>query len=491
VCGSELLFDSTTQLKGWETRLRRALCPISIIVHSLTKAPIRLVLGLLAVTWVLPCAFGDVGVTTLFSFNQANGAQPAAGLIQGSDGAFYGTTEVGGSQNNGTVFRITPAGAFTNVLSFTGTGGAYPGANPAASLVWGTNGNLYGTTSAGGTNDYGAIFQMTAGGAFTSLVSFTGTNGPVLGNYPNGLTKGGDGNFYGTTQMGGTNDILSGGDGTIFRVTPAGALTTLFCFNSTNGANPYAGLVQGTNGNFYGTTQAGGSNGVGTIFEVTTNGVLTSLVSFNTTNGANPQAGLVQGGDGNFYGTAYFGGSTNAGTVFRLTPTGGFTTLVSFNNTNGANPYASLVQGADGNFYGTTELGGTNNNGTAFAISPTGVLTTLASFAGTTNNSYPVAGLVTGADGYLYGTTAFGGVNYQGTIFRFPPPPNFLSRKQTGGVLTFTWSAAVGQTYEVQFKTNLNQAIWIDLFTNTATGSTATNSDTIGPDRQRFYRIRL
>jgi len=452
---------------------------------------------MLAVNWIVPCAFGDVGLTTLFSFNTiTNGGQPAAGLVQGPDGAFYGTAEIGGSGNNGTVFKITPAGLFTNRLSFTGTSGPYPGANPAANLVWGANGNLYGTTSAGGTNDSGTIFQMTTNGAFTSLVSFTGTNGAALGIYPNGLVQGQDGNFYGTTQMGGTNDISSDGDGTIFRVTPAGTLTTLFCFNNTNGASPYAVLVQGTNGNFYGTTWAGGSNGLGTIFEVTTNGVLTSLISFNAANGANPQAGLVQGGNGNFYGTAYSGGAysgsgTNFGTVFTMTPGGALTVLVSFNKANGANPFASLVQGADGNFYGTTQLGGTNNNGTAFEISPAGALTTLVSFGGATNNSYPLAGLVPGADGYFYGTTAFGGSYQQGTVFRFPPPPNFLSWQRAGGVLTFTWSAAVGQTYRVQFQTNLNQTIWNSLVTNTATGSTATNSDIIEPDRQRVYRVSL
>jgi len=149
------------------------------------------------------------------------------------------------------------------------------------------------------------------------------------------------------------------------------------------------------------------------------------------------------------------------------------------------------VQGADGNFYGTTQLGGTNNNGTAFEISPAGALTTLVSFGGATNNSYPLAGLALGADGYFYGTTAFGGSYQQGTVFRFPPPPNFLSWKQASGALTFTWSAAVGQTYQVQFKTNLNQTIWNNLVTNTATSSTSTNSDTMGPDRQRFYRVSL
>ncbi|MGD0745228.1 MAG: choice-of-anchor tandem repeat GloVer-containing protein [Verrucomicrobiota bacterium] len=460
-------------------------------MHSPEKTSFRLLLGLLAANSITPCALGDVGLTNLFSFNQSNGAQPAAGLVQGPDGAFYGTTETGGSSLVGTVFKITPAGAFTNLLSFTGTSGPYPGANPVANLAWGTNGNLYGTTSTGGTNDCGTIFQMTAGGGFTSLVSFTGTNGAAPGIYPNAVAQGRDGNLYGTTQMGGTNDILSGGDGTIFRATPAGTLTTLFCFNYTNGAYPYGGLVQGTNGNFYGTTQAGGTNGVGTVFEVTTNGVLTSSISFNTANGANPQAGLAQGGDGNFYGTAYYGGSTNAGTVYKMTPTGGLTSLLSFNNTNGANPYASLVQGADGNFYGTTQLGGTNNNGTAFEISPAGVLITLVSFSGTTNNSYPVAGLVLGADGYFYGTTAYGGSYSRGAIFRFAPPPNILSWKRAGGAFAFTWSAAVGQNYQVQFKTNLTQASWNNLATNTAVGPTATNSDAIGPDRQRFYQVKL
>ncbi|MFZ1073830.1 MAG: choice-of-anchor tandem repeat GloVer-containing protein [Verrucomicrobiia bacterium] len=436
-------------------------------------------------------AFGDVPLATLFSFNNADGALPSAGLVQGPDGAFYGTTEIGGSGNNGTVFKIDSGGTFTNLLLFSGTSGSYPGANPAANLVWGTNGNLYGTTSAGGTSNFGTIFQMTTNGGFTSLVSFTGTNGADLGNYPNGLVLGTDGNFYGTTQMGGTNDVLSGGDGTIFQVTPAGALTTLFCFNSNNGANPYGCLVQGTNGNLYGTTSAGGSNGVGAIFEVTTSGVLTSLFSFNTTNGANPQAGLVQGTDGNFYGTAYFGGDADAGTVFKISPAGVFSPLASFAITNGVNPFASMVQGADGNFYGTTELGGTNNNGSAFDISPAGVLTTLVSFSGTTNNSYPVAGLTLGADGYFYGTTTYGGAYFQGTIFRFPPLPNILSWKWAGGALSVTWSAAAGQTYQVLFKTNLDQTAWTSLATNTATSSTATNSDTIGTGQQRFYRVSL
>src|SRR5581483_11055541 len=152
-------------------------------------------------------------------------------------------------------------------------------------------------------------------------------------------------------------------------------LTNLVSFNGTNGANPEATLIQGVDGNFYGTTYNGGTNGgYGTVFQVTPNGVLTTLVSFNNTNGANPSAALVQGTDGNFYGTASNGGTNgNYGTVFQVTANGALTTLVSFNNTNGANPSAALVQGTDGNFYGTTSNGGTNGGyGTVFQMTPNG-----------------------------------------------------------------------------------------------------------------------
>ena len=436
-------------------------------------------------------ALGDVTLTTLFSFGQSNGAQPASGLVQGSDGTLYGTTQIGGAGGNGTVFRITSSGGFSSLFSFTGTGGPYPGANPVADLVFGTNGNLYGTTSSGGTGNCGTIFEVTTSGVFTPLVSFTGTNGAASGDYPVGLVLGKDGNFYGTTQMGGTNDIEFGGDGTVFRMTPNGGFTNLHCFNGADGANPYAGVTQGTNGNFYGTAQAGGVYGWGTVFEMTPGGMLATLVSFDNTNGASPQAGLIQAKDGNFYGTTYSDGGTNAGIVFRMTPAGALTVLFSFGNTNGANPYASLVQGVDGNLYGTTELGGNPpyNNGTAFTISPAGALTTLVTFAGGTNNSYPVADLLPGADGYFYGTTTMGGTYNQGTIFRLPPPPNFLSANRSNGLFIFTWSAAAGQTYLVQFTTNLNQITWHILDTNTAAGPIATNSDAMGLNLQRYYRV--
>src|SRR5208283_2798495 len=214
-----------------------------------------------------------------------------------------------------------------------------------------------------------------------TLVSFGDTNGM----FPQaGLTLGNDGNFYGTTSQGGSN-----GYGTVFNVTTNGVLTTLVSFGDTNGISPQAALTLGADGNFYGTTSGG------TVYKVTTNGMLTTLASFATTNGAWPLAALTLDNDGNFYGTTIDGGNTNfmfpfgMGTVFRVTTNGTLTTLVYFAYTNGANPWGALTLGTDGNFYGTTDAGGNTNidnvwgAGTVFKVTANGVLTTLVSFGET------------------------------------------------------------------------------------------------------------
>ena len=245
-----------------------------------------------------------------------------------------------------------------------------------------------------------------------TLVSFNGTYGVEPGA---ALTLGNDGNFYGTTEDGG-----SGGYGTVFQVTTNGTLTTLASFNGSNGRYPQAALKLGTDGNFYGTTWRGGSSDKGTVFRVTTNGTLNTLVSFNVTNGANPVAALTLGNDGNFYGTTsdnYGGGN---GTVFQVTTNGALTTLVSFNGNNGATPEAALTLGTDGNFYGTTASGGSGNYGTVFKVTTNGALTTLASFTSSVN---PIA-LTLGSDGNFYGTTDYGGIassqflSGMGTVFQ-------------------------------------------------------------------------
>ena len=233
--------------------------------------------------------------------------QPVA-LVQGGDGNFYGATWGAWAKGCGTIFKITSGGALTTLYSFTGWN---DGCEPA-NLVQGSDGSFYGTTYAGGKNGDGNIFKITSGGALTTLYLFTnGIDGAEPGA---SLVQGSDGNFYGTANEGGTTD-----GGTIFKITSSGVLTPLYSFTSgIDGWIPFGGLLQGSDGNFYGTTEDGGTKGRGTIFRITSSGVLTPLYSFtNGVDGANPHAGLVQGNDGNFYGTAG-GGAGGYGTFFRL-----------------------------------------------------------------------------------------------------------------------------------------------------------------------------
>jgi uncharacterized repeat protein (TIGR03803 family) len=315
-------------------------------------------------------------LTTLVSFNGSNGAQPWAPLAQGSDGSFYGATTY--ASGDGTVFSMNSNGVLTTLASFSGADGGLFGA-----LVQGSDGNFYGTTSYGGADGDGTVFRLTAAGVSTTLVSFNGINGsnPVAA-----LVQGSDGSFYGTTEFGGNLSLYDGyGNGTVFRITTNGVFLTLAAFSATTGAQPCGPLVQGNDGNFYGTTSAGPANngfpnGFGTVFKMTPAGALTTLVAFDGVRGSQPLAGLVQGNDGNFYGTTEFGGANGLGTVFQLTAAGALSTLVSFDVLHGSQPYGGLTRGRDGNFYGTTEFGGANDAGTVFKMTSAGVLTTLVEF---------------------------------------------------------------------------------------------------------------
>jgi uncharacterized repeat protein (TIGR03803 family) len=233
------------------------------------------------------------------------------------------------------------------------------------------------------------------------------------GWYPRGsVVQGSDGNFYGTTYDGGRNY-----SGTVYRITPAGTITILHHFDGINGGYPSAGLLLANDGNFYGTTLQGGASNYGTVFKITPSGVHTLLHSFSNTLGSYPRAGLVQGSDGSFYGTTANGGASGYGTVFKITASGTHTLLHSFNGTNGSSPYAGLVQGSDGNFYGTTVNGGASGVGTLFKVTPGGAHTLLHTF-NNTNGSFPQAGLVKSSDGSFYGTTVNGGASGYGTVFR-------------------------------------------------------------------------
>jgi len=296
--------------------------------------------------------------TLLYSF----AIMPWAGLMQGSDGNFYGTTASGGTSGRGTIFELTPSGAETILYSFPAGS-----SEPYCGLIQGVDGNFYGTTGANGTSDDGTVFKFTPGGTETALHAFpkTGTDGEIP--YA-GVIQGIDGNFYGTTYFGGANGL-----GTVFKVTPGGTETVLYSFaGGSDGEHPYAGVIQGSDGNFYGTTYQGGASGYGTIFKLTPSGTETVLYTFagGLSDGANPEAGVIQGSDGNFYGNTLQGGTSNLGTVFELTPSGTETILHAFagGSSDGANPGANLVQGSDGNLYGSTAAGGTSNHGTFFKV---------------------------------------------------------------------------------------------------------------------------
>jgi uncharacterized repeat protein (TIGR03803 family) len=438
---------------------------------------------------VLDASGGVAKITTLAAFYGAsssgtNGAAPYCGLLQAADGNFYGTTHQGGTSvfpGLGTVFKLTPGGVITTLFSFNNTNGS----RPYAALTQGIDGGLYGSTLQGGTSNFGTLFRINTNGALTTLLSFTNTNGAR----PSGrLTLGQDGFFYGTTQFGGPSN-----QGTVFRVTTNGVLTTLASFFGTNGANPYAEVVQGIDGRLYGTTVNGGTENKGTVFQLTTNGVLTRLISFDGTNGFNPYGGLVQDPGGILYGTTANGGAAAVGTVFRITTNGALVTLHEFSGgDDGSNPWASLLRGRDGSYYGTTILGGSGlvGRGTVFQITTNGDFATLASFEFDANGGSPYGGLVQDSSGHLYGTTLSLGVGLKGTVFRLDPAPTTLSASVSAGLVRIGWAAWLGQSYQVQYKTNLLQNNWTDLANPiTATNGAAMFTDPIsGPSRQ--YRLK-
>jgi len=309
--------------------------------------------------------------TTRVNFNSTNGASPYYGsLVQGTDGDLYGTTQSGGTSHAGTIFKMTPSGTLTTIYNFAITDGAYP----VAGLVLANNGKFfYGTTEFGGDLSCtagvgcGTVFKIDSAGTLTTLVTLHGSGVPG-GAFPTGaLVEGTDGEFYGTT-LGTTNGFSSGGFGSVFKITSVGTLTVLHTFHGSDGEYPAAGLIQGTDGKFYGTTEEGGAHGDGTVFQITSAGTLTTLYSFAGTDGEYPYAPLVQGTDGNFYGTTYKGGNDHLGTIFEITSGGTLTTLHNFVGPDGAYLYGGLVQRTAGGFYGMTNGGGSTGAGTVFSL---------------------------------------------------------------------------------------------------------------------------
>jgi uncharacterized repeat protein (TIGR03803 family) len=301
------------------------------------------------------------GTMTPWSFDSkgSDGFYPYSGLTLGTDGNFYGTTFAGGSTGAGTVFKVTASGKITMLHSISGCPeGDYIYAPP----VEGLDGNFYGTASDGGCEVFGTVYKITPAGKLTVIYTFPGTSGLA---YPWAIALGTDGNFYGTTQA------AKGGYGAVFKITPRGKLTVLHTFTDF-GQSPKGMIIQANDGNFYGTTEGGGVNGFGAIYKMTPAGALTILHSFSETDGMglHPLAGLVQATDGKFYGAA--GSNYSSGVLFQITSAGKYRVLLNLTNTTGkfpgANPQVALFQNTNGTLYGDTYGGGSGGGGVLYSL---------------------------------------------------------------------------------------------------------------------------
>lgn len=368
--------------------------------------------------------------SVIHAFSGGDGSDPIASVALDGSGNLYGTTVYGGANGLGTVFKVDTTGTETVLHSFTGQGG--DGANPYAGLVLDAQGNLYGTTNAGGNlscgqySGCGTVFEVTTGGAEKVLYAFQGGTDGLLSQ--TGLVRDAQGNLFGTTYAGGNLGCDFGfGCGTVFKLDPTGAKTILYNFSGTDGQAPQQ-LTLDSTGNLYGTTYYGGVYGDGTVFKLDTTSHLTLVYSFTDgpQDGSRPAAGVLLDSQGNLYGTTTSGGANYVGTVFKVDTTGQETILYNFTGTagDGEQPYAGLVLDSQGNLYGTDFNGGNNSlGGTVFKINANGTETVLYRFTGSGGDGFrPEAGMVMDASGNLYGTTTSGGTAGNGTVFRLTPP---------------------------------------------------------------------
>jgi len=345
------------------------------------------------------------------------------------------------------------------------------------SLIQGSSGKFYGATLASGGSDTGTVFSLTGVGTEAAIYAF-GASASDASAPEESIIQGSDGNFYGTTLSGGADN-----QGTIFQLTPGGTVTILHSFagGKSDGQIPFASLIQGTDGNFYGTTAQGGASTFGIAFKITAAGVFTLLHSFSdsTTDGGAPYAPFGEGTDGNFYTATAGGGSNNLGAIVKMTPAGEITLVHSFPSaaTDGESPTVGLVVGPDGSFYGTTAHGGTDGGGTVYKITPGGTYAQIYSFLNPAGME-PTYGLVEGADGNFYGGADLGGTHGGDTVFKIAVSPALPAPVQ----LTLPASVAAGNTFNLSYKVTIayGGTLGYCFATNTA-------KDTTGVDG-RLYR---
>jgi uncharacterized repeat protein (TIGR03803 family) len=349
---------------------------------------------------------GTLTATEVRAFSGPDGAGPMAGVILGSDGALYGTTVGGGTENRGTVYRLGPDGTFSVLHSFTET----TGLGPKAPLVEASDGDLYGTTAGTGEPGTGTIFRITKSGTLTVLRRLEND----AFEPEDALIDGGDGKLYGVTRNGGA--FVGGccivGRGTFYSITPDGVFTVLHQFDSPGLVQPTT-LIDGRDGFFYG---ASINFNDPSVFRMSRTGVLTVLHDFEGDGNQNNWISLLRGADGHLYGTTARNGSRNEGTLFRFTLAGALTTLHSFSFVSGAHP-SSLIQTADGTLFGGTLNGGLSRRGVIFRATTSGQVNVANMFTGT-DPLLSLTSLIAGPDGALYGGSCLGGAFNVGTVFR-------------------------------------------------------------------------
>ena len=357
-------------------------------------------------------------VTTIYNFadNGISGANPwYVTLVQGTNGNLYGTTYNGGANLQGTVFNVTTSGQLKIIHNFGAT--TTDGAFPTGGLTLGTDGNFYGTTMQGGTQSMGIIFKITPTGTLTILHNFNTFKDGAFPWGPPILAS--DGNFYGTTSGGGANSR-----GIVYKITSSGTFTEIYKFDVTllHGYSPIAPPTQGTDGFLYIPVSQGGTSFCGTILKLSTSGVVNNTYSFPCGPGGYfPIGPLVQASNGNFYSTTQNGGTNNEGTIYQVTPGLAVTVLHSFGATfgDGTLPAAGLLLATDGNYYSATSDGGSSGDGTLFNTSTSGTYSSLYSFNNTVNltQTSPLSPPIQATNGLLYGMTEFGGPTNNGTIY--------------------------------------------------------------------------
>ncbi len=477
------------------------------------KRAFEKMVGPLVWVWVIAgaaAAHAQLKETVLHSFSGGiDGHQPYAGLIQGTDGALYGTTFSGGSENAGIIFKVMPDGSgSTPIYNFTASQSDPGGAVNPFGLVQGVDGALYGVTGFGGTKGYGMVFKISTDGTGYTVLHEFGMQSTSGYEPAAGLAVGSDGFLYGTTQFGGAN-----GAGGVFKLAPDGTgFQDLYEFGDFpgDGQAPQATLLPGNDGQLYGTTSHGGASavggvsGLGTVFRLSTNGgSATILHSFLPADGDGQYpcgAGLAQGPDGTLYGVTQQGGSSangansGFGTVFKLNADGsGYTVLHNFSasGVDGKYPNSTLVLGTDGQLYGTTETGGAADAGTVFRLGTDGTnYTVLYEFGkSSTDGQYPVAPLIQAYDGGLFGTTQSGGTSGFGTVFRLAPaPPVFTSLARLPNQ-AFRLTLKAAPNFEYRIETSEDHRHWAAL-TNVFNfdGTVQVVDPTAASASKRFYR---